>query len=116
MEEGTWDQVGTCITLFLNEDCLEYCNEYKAREVIKKYSSFMPVEIYLSKADTKETQIIKEDEKLQEQFKKEPVKAVESLLGIDLPDDMIEKVVDGVKAKIKLDQASDALGMLKKLF
>lgn len=55
---------GTTVTLFMNEDCLEFCNEYKAREVVRKYCSFMPVEIYLSKADTKETQIINEDEKL----------------------------------------------------
>ncbi len=52
------------MTLFINEDCLEFCNEYKAREVIKKYCSFMPTEIYLSKANTTETQIIKEEEKL----------------------------------------------------
>ena len=64
MEEGDKQQVGTAITLFLNEDCLEFCNEYKAREVIKKYCSFMPVEIYLSKENTKETQIIKPEEKL----------------------------------------------------
>ena len=64
MEDGDKAEVGTKITLFLNEDCLEFCNEYKAREVIKKYCSFMPTEIYLSKADTKETQIIKESEKL----------------------------------------------------
>ncbi len=63
MEEGGRTEVGTTITLFLNEDCLEFCNEYKAREVLKKYCSFMPTEIYLSKADTTETQIIKEDEK-----------------------------------------------------
>lgn len=62
MEDGDKKEVGTTITLFLNEDCLEFCNEYKAREVIKKYCSFMPTEIYLSKADTKETQIIKADE------------------------------------------------------
>jgi len=62
MEDGDRQEVGTTITLFLNEDCLEFCNEYKAREVIKKYCSFMPTEIYLSKADTKETQIIKADE------------------------------------------------------
>ena len=62
MEDGDRQEVGTTITLFLHEDCLEFCNEYKAREVIKKYCSFMPTEIYLSKADTKETQIIKADE------------------------------------------------------
>ena len=64
MEEGTRTQVGTEITLFINEDCLEFCNEYKAREVIKKYCSFMPTEIYLEKENTKETQIIKAEEKL----------------------------------------------------
>ncbi len=63
MEEGNKTEVGTTITLFLNEDCLEFCNEYKAREVVKKYCSFMPTEIYLSKANTSETQIITEDEK-----------------------------------------------------
>ena len=64
MEDGDKTDVGTTITLFLNEDCLEFCNEYKAREVVKKYCSFMPTEIYLSKANTRETQIIREEEKL----------------------------------------------------
>ncbi|MCM1039173.1 MAG: molecular chaperone HtpG [Ruminococcus sp.] len=76
MDEGTRSEVGTEITLFINEDCLEFCNEYKAREVIKKYCSFMPMEIYLSKANTTETQIITEAEKLDtdtvvEEIKKE---------------------------------------------
>ena len=65
MEDGDKVEVGTTITLFLMEDCLEFCNEYKAREVIRKYCSFMPTEIYLSKEDTKETQIIKTEEKLE---------------------------------------------------
>ena len=38
------------------------------------------------------------------------------MLGVDLPDDLIEKVIDGVKAKLTLDNAKDALGALKKLF
>ena len=54
MQDGTRTEVGTCITLFLNEDCLQFCNEYKATEVIKKYCSFMPVEIYVSRANTPE--------------------------------------------------------------
>lgn len=49
MSEGRRTERGTEITLFLNEDSLEFANEYKAREVIEKYCSFMPVEIYLSK-------------------------------------------------------------------
>ena len=64
MEAGSRSEVGTEITLYINEDCLEFCNEYKAREVIKKYCSFMPTEIYLSKANSTETQVIKADEKL----------------------------------------------------
>ncbi|MCD7737899.1 MAG: molecular chaperone HtpG, partial [Lachnospiraceae bacterium] len=65
MEDGDKTEVGTTVTLFLNEDCLEYCNEYKAREVLKKYCSFMPIEIYLSKKDDESTQTIKPSEKLE---------------------------------------------------
>jgi len=64
MKEGDKAEVGTTITLFINEDVLEFCNEYKAREVIRKYCSFMPTEIYLSKENTKETQIVTAEEKL----------------------------------------------------
>ncbi len=51
MTDGEKETVGTEITLFLNEDCLEFANEYRAREVIEKYCSFMPTEIYLRKAN-----------------------------------------------------------------
>ena len=51
IEEGSRTQVGTEITLFLSEDCLEFANEYRMREVITKYCSFMPVNIYLSNAE-----------------------------------------------------------------
>ena len=76
MEAGDRTEVGTEITLHINEDCLEFCNEYKAKEVIKKYCSFMPTEIYLSKANNTETQIITAEEKLDtdevvEEIKKE---------------------------------------------
>lgn len=59
---------------------------------------------------------IKNDRELQAQFKEDPIKAVETLLGVDLPDDMVEKIVDGVKAKLTADKLSDGLGALKKLF
>ena len=49
MQDGNKDTVGTTITLFLNEDCLEFANEYRAREVIEKYCSFMPTPIFLKK-------------------------------------------------------------------
>ena len=51
MTDGTKECVGTEITLYLNEDCLEFANEYRAREVIEKYCSFMPTPIFLSKAN-----------------------------------------------------------------
>ncbi|MBR5970270.1 MAG: molecular chaperone HtpG, partial [Lachnospiraceae bacterium] len=55
---------GTVITLHIADDCLEFCNEYKAREVIKKYCNFMPYEIYLSKEGDDRTETVKESEKL----------------------------------------------------
>ena len=62
MVDGDKEEVGTKITLFLNEDVLEFCNEYKTREVIKKYCSFMPTEIYLIKAgdEEKEPELLNE--------------------------------------------------------
>ena len=51
MQDGNKTTVGSEITLFLNEDSLEFANEYRAREVIEKYCSFMPVEIFLSRAN-----------------------------------------------------------------
>ncbi len=51
MNEGTKEGVGSEITLYLNEDSVEFANEYRVREVIEKYCSFMPVEIFLSKAN-----------------------------------------------------------------
>ena len=54
MIDGDMDEVGTEITLFLNEDCLEFANEYRAREILEKYCSFMPTEIYLTKANAPE--------------------------------------------------------------
>ncbi len=65
---------------------------------------------------TRVVEKVTKDEKLMEQFKKEPVKAVESVIGVDLPDDVINKVVDGVKAKISVDKLGDIAGAIKKLF
>lgn len=49
-------------------------------------------------------------------FDKEPVKAVEKALGVDLPDDVINNIVEGVKAKLTVDKAKGALDSIKKLF
>ena len=54
MSDGTKDTVGTTITLYLSEDSLEFANEYRVREILDKYCSFMPVEIFLSKANAEQ--------------------------------------------------------------
>lgn len=54
MAEGSKDTVGTEITLFLNEDCLKFANEYQMREIIEKYCGFMPVSIFMSKANAEQ--------------------------------------------------------------
>lgn len=52
---------------------------------------------------------VKADDKFAEKFKSQPVKAVEEVLGVDLPDDMVNKIVDGVKAKINIGSIADGL-------
>ncbi len=59
---------------------------------------------------------ITKDDDLMEDFKKDPAQVVEKLTGKDLPDDAVDKVVDGVKAKMSVDKASGLLGSIKKLF
>ena len=63
------------------------------------------------------------NENLKDDFEKEPVKVIERIVEVDLPDELVEKVIDGVKAKITIDKVSDAVeavsdlaGALKKLF
>ena len=59
---------------------------------------------------------IKDSDAIKKQFEKEPVKVIEKFIGVDLPDEIVEKVIDGVKAKITLDQVADVAGALKGLF
>ena len=59
---------------------------------------------------------IQNDKDILEKFQRDPVAVVEKLIGIDLPNDQIEKVADMVKAKIDMDKVGDALGMLGGLF
>lgn len=53
---------------------------------------------------------------LAEKFEKNPAAVIEELVGMDLPDDLVNQIVDGVKAKIKLDQVGNVLGGISKLF
>lgn len=59
---------------------------------------------------------IKGDDNLLESFKTNPIKVVEKVLKIDLPDEILEKIVDVVKTKINIDDAKDALGKIAGLF
>ena len=56
------------------------------------------------------------DKNLMTKFERNPVSVIEELVGIDLPDAQINQLVDGIKAKIKLDQVGDVLGGIGKLF
>ena len=56
------------------------------------------------------------DKSLMARFERSPASVIEEYIGVDLPNDQIDKVVDGIKAKIKLDQVGNALGGIGKLF
>lgn len=99
MTDGNRTEVGTEITLFLNEDCLEFCNEYKAREVIRKYCSFMPYEIYLEKANApEEFETIDPEDKREDDVVVETVEEEKEIPGEDGAEPTKEKVT---KLKIK---------------
>ena len=59
---------------------------------------------------------VTKDEAFKEKFEKEPIKAVEEVLGVDLPDEIIEQVIQGVKAKLSVETLSQVAGAIKKLF
>ncbi|WP_031557335.1 molecular chaperone HtpG [Lachnospira multipara] len=66
MSESKKTEIGTSITLYLNENAYEFCNEYKAREVLEKYCSFMPVEIFMENTDEEPKTVDIPEEELQE--------------------------------------------------
>ena len=59
---------------------------------------------------------VQKDDSIKALFVKDPVKAVEKVLGVDLPDDVVNKIIDAVKAKLTVDDAKQLFGALKKLF
>ena len=75
MTDGDRTEVGTEITLFLNEDCVEFANEYRAKEVIEKYCSFMPTAIFVKKANAEEEyETILPEEKTDKEIKDKATK------------------------------------------
>ena len=107
MGDGDKTEVGTKITLFLNEDCLEFANEYRAREVIEKYCSFMPTEIYLSKKDAPE-----EYETIDIADKRDTDTVIEEI-HTDAKMEEKEKE-DGSKEMVEVEPAKDQLKIVKR--
>ena len=107
MGDGDKTEVGTKMTLFLNEDCLEFANEYRAREVIEKYCSFMPTEIYLSKKDAPE-----EYETIDVADKRDTDTVIEEI-HTDAKMEEKEKE-DGSKEMVEVEPAKDQLKIVKR--
>jgi len=105
IQDGSKDCVGTEITLYLNENSLEFANEYRVREVLQKYCSFMPVEIFLTKEGAEvqyetidESEVLDSDEVI-ERFVEEP-KPIQ--VGEDGKIDEEDVVVEEPKQKAKI--------------
>ena len=107
MTDGDKTEVGTRITLYLNEDCLEFANEYRAREVIEKYCSFMPTEIYLTKANAPE-----EYETIDKEDRRETDTVVEEIHEEEKTEEKENE--DGTKETVVISPAKDKLKIVKR--
>ncbi len=118
MSEGSKQGVGTEITLCLNEDSLEFANEYRAREVIEKYCSFMPVPIYLAKEnaeqeyETVDEEDLKEDDVVVERIHEEA--KMEEQENENGEKEMVE--VSPAKDKVKINKRPVSLSDTKPLW
>ncbi|HOO28037.1 MAG TPA: molecular chaperone HtpG, partial [Lachnospiraceae bacterium] len=107
LDEGTKTDVGTEITLFLNEESVEFCNEYRAREIIKKYCSFMPIPIYLEKANAEP-----EYETIDVEEKNEKDTVIETIHEEAKYEEKENE--DGTKEQVEVSPAKDKLKILKR--
>lgn len=107
MQDGNKETVGTEITLFLNESSIEFANEYRAREVLEKYCSFMPVEIFLSKENAEQ-----EYETIPEEELKEDDVVVERIHEEAKMEEQENE--DGVKEMVEVSPASDKVKINKR--
>lgn len=111
MEDGTKETVGTEITLFLNDDCTKFANEYQVRDIIEKYCSFMPVPIFLAKEnaeqeyETIDATDLKEDDVVVEHIHEEA--KMEEKEKEDGTKEMVE--VSPAKDKVKINKRPVAL-------
>lgn len=82
MEDGDRTERGTKITLYLNDDCYEFANEYRVKEILEKYCSFMPVEIYYTNANavkTEKTEVVEDKEGEKKEEAPKPVNEIHPL-------------------------------------
>lgn len=108
MTDGDKTEVGTQITLYLNDDCTEFANEYRAREVIEKYCSFMPYEIYLDNAD--------DTEEKTEMIEKDDLRDTDTIIETVVEDAKTEEVEDedGNKKTVETKPASERYKIKKR--
>ena len=108
MTDGDKTEVGTQITLYLNDDCTEFANEYRAREVIEKYCSFMPYEIYLDNAD--------DTEEKTEMIEKDDLRDTDTIIETVVEEAKIEEVEDedGNKKAVETKPASERYKIKKR--
>ena len=107
MKDGDRTEVGTEITLHLNEDCLEFANEYRAREIIEKYCSFMPTEIYLAKENAPE-----EYETIDKADRLDTDRVIEEIHEEAKTEEREKE--DGTKETVEVSPASDKLKIVKR--
>ncbi len=107
MKDGDRTEVGTEITLHLNEDCLEFANEYRAREIIEKYCSFMPTEIYLAKENAPE-----EYETIDKADRLDTDRVIEEIHEEAKTEEREKE--DGTKETVEISPASDKLKIVKR--
>ena len=107
MKDGDRTEVGTEITLHLNEDCLEFANEYRAREIIEKYCSFMPTEIYLAKENAPE-----EYETIDKADLLDTDRVIEEIHEEAKTEEREKE--DGTKETVEVSPASDKLKIVKR--
>lgn len=108
MTDGDKTEAGTQITLYLNDDCTEFANEYRAREVIEKYCSFMPYEIYLDNAD--------DTEEKTEMIEKDDLRDTDTIIETVVEDAKTEEIEDedGNKKTVETKPASERYKIKKR--
>ena len=107
MGEGNRASRGTAITLYLNDNCHEFANEFRVREILNKYCSFMPVEIFLKDIDAEEaTEIIEEDELLESDT------VIETIIEPAKTEEKEKE--DGTKEEVEIEPAKEKIKIKKR--